>query len=171
MDLKNKNNLLSIYATTDYMTGFLNKRNGIEVLKNQLKILDENGKLSVFFIDINNLKLVNDMYGHKEGDELIITIGRILKQSLRKEDTVCRLGGDEFLVILPNCSFNQAEDVWRRICSNIYEYNQKKLKPYEISVSHGTHECKKGETVEQILFLADQKMYREKSVYKSLKLT
>ncbi|OPJ55289.1 GGDEF domain-containing protein [Alkalithermobacter paradoxus] len=171
-ELKNNNELLSVCASTDDMTGLYNRRTGLSFLEEQLKLLQEKDiKLSVFFIDINNLKIVNDMYGHKEGDELIIIVGNILKESLRRDDFVCRIGGDEFLVVLPYCSLNQSEIVWNRICENINQYNSKKIKPYNLSLSHGAHECKKGETMEEILSFADKKMYEEKNKYRNLSLT
>ncbi|MEC9489639.1 MAG: diguanylate cyclase, partial [Halanaerobiales bacterium] len=88
---------LKKYASTDRLTEVLNRRAGLDYLKEEMKLAEAaDDVLSVIFIDVNDLKLVNDNFGHQEGDELLQKISDILQHSLRRNDKVVRLGGDEF---------------------------------------------------------------------------
>jgi diguanylate cyclase (GGDEF)-like protein len=161
-DLKN-------YATYDEMTGFLNRRMGLLFLEKELKITDRtNTPFTLCYIDINNLKMVNDTFGHEEGDYLILTSTRLLKESIRETDILCRLGGDEFFAILRECTIEQAEKIWQKVVEKIENFNSKKLKPYQVSLSHGfvQYNPKEGKKADQLITETDAKMYREKKKYK-----
>ena len=82
---------------------FLNKE--IEYAKNN------NSSLSVCFVDVNNLKEINDNLGHATGDELLIKLTQVLKNNIRESDAVARFGGDEFLLIFPNIKREAAEKI------------------------------------------------------------
>ncbi|MDZ7753770.1 MAG: GGDEF domain-containing protein [Gammaproteobacteria bacterium] len=79
----------------------------------------ENGPLAVIMIDADDFKPVNDTFGHDAGDEVLIRVARELRHAVRSDDLVCRMGGDEFLVICPRTPLEGAEQVaanaWRRI--------------------------------------------------------
>lgn len=161
-DLKN-------HATYDAMTGFLNRRVGLLLLEKELKIADRaNTPFTIGYIDINNLKMVNDTFGHEEGDYLILTSTRLLKESIRETDILCRLGGDEFFAILRECTIEQAEKIWQKVVEKIENFNSKKLKPYQVSLSHGfvQYNPKEGKTADQLITEADAKMYAEKKKFK-----
>lgn len=161
-DLKN-------HATYNAMTGFLNRRVGLLLLEKELKITDRtNTPLTLCYIDINNLKMVNDTFGHEEGDYLILTSTRLLKESIRETDILCRLGGDEFFAILRECTIEQTEKIWQKVVEKIENFNSKKLKPYQVSLSHGfvQYNPKEGKTADQLITEADAKMYVEKKKYK-----
>lgn len=160
---------LQLYAATDVMTGVLNRRTGLAVLENQLQLSKRNNSyLSVCFIDLNDLKGVNDRYGHKEGDAYIILVTQTLRVNIRDMDTVCRMGGDEFLVIFPQCRQKDAQAIYARIAEQLKEYNQQEIKPYPVSISHGIAEYDPGQktTAEELVSLADGRMYEEKRLYK-----
>lgn len=156
---------LKIFASTDDLTDIFNRRTGLALLEkyiNETKI--NNNRVTIFFIDIDNLKAVNDTYGHKEGDELIITTVGLIKRGLRKSDILCRFGGDEFLMILPDCEVEEAERVWQRINKELDAFNARRVKPYIVGLSHGCAQYDpSGElSVDKLVAVADQEMYKEK---------
>ncbi len=166
--LKRKNALKKIeeYATYDSMTGFFNRRIGLLFLENEIKNSQRKGApFTIGYIDVDNLKTINDNFGHKEGDFAIISSAQCIKESVRKTDLLCRLGGDEFLLILPGCSIEQAENIWQKIIKRLNLINIKKDKPYQISLSHGFIQFNPGDnkTADQLLSEADSRMYMEKT--------
>ncbi len=76
---------------------------------------EKNEALSMIFIDIDYFKHYNDLYGHQKGDQVLKTIGEILKNNTRKEDIVARYGGEEFAVLLPNTSEQDAINIAEKI--------------------------------------------------------
>jgi len=161
---------MKYYATTDAMTGVFNRRTGLAFLEKQMEIAKRSGeKLSICFVDVNNLKMVNDTYGHQEGDYLIKTVSQLLQQPLRKSDVICRLGGDEFLLIFPGVSISEAEVVWRRIEDAIANHNTTAGKPFAITVSHGFagYDRVNAASVDEFILIADKEMYQEKNALKS----
>lgn len=156
---------LKILASTDEMTGMANRRNGLLFLEKQLQLSRREGSaLSVCYVDINGLKEVNDAYGHKEGDELIRIAGGLMKEPLRESDMLCRLGGDEFLLVFPRCSLKRAVEVWERVEQNLKAFNEDGKKPYIVGLSHGFAEFgPTGEnSVDELISIADREMYRKK---------
>ncbi|GAB4117238.1 MAG: sensor domain-containing diguanylate cyclase [Candidatus Caldatribacteriota bacterium] len=166
--LKRKNALKKIeeYATYDSMTGFFNRRIGLLFLENEIQNSQrKRAPFTIGYIDVNNLKAINDNYGHKEGDYAIVSSTKCIKESVRKTDLLCRLGGDEFLLILPECGIEQAENLWQKIIKRLDSINSKKDKPYQISLSHGFTQFNPGDkkTADQLLAEADSRMYMEKT--------
>lgn len=156
-------------ANTDILTGVYNRRAGLLLLETQMKQA-KRGKtlLTIGFIDVNDLKNVNDKYGHNEGDELIKAVSNGIAQVLRSSDTLCRLGGDEFLIILPRCTREQAEQTWLRV-NDIFNYhNAEKSRHYKISASFGFIEYSPDNDmlIDELISQADQEMYKCKQEYK-----
>lgn len=161
---------LQYYATVDTMTGVLNRRTGLTLLEKQIKLMQRNkSTLSICFIDADNLKFVNDTFGHDEGDDFIIIITDIMRSSVRRSDTLCRLGGDEFLIILPDCRKEKAEEVWSNIKKKIDAFNDQDAKPYTFSLSHGCAEYTWEDDLltDKLLSQADKRMYEEKQKSKN----
>lgn len=160
---------LKVYATTDGMTGVMNRRTGLLFLEEQMALAERMDKeLTICFVDVNDLKKVNDCYGHSEGDRLIKTVSRFMKESLRKSDILCRFGGDEFLMIFPGCRAEEAELLWNRIYDKILRFNAAVDWPFSIGISHGLAEYNPAEpqSPEQLIQLADYAMYQEKNSLK-----
>lgn len=169
-ELKNQHEKLQAYAFTDPMTGVSNRRTGLILLEKELlNVTKKDGIFSVCFIDIDCLKHVNDNYGHNEGDALINKIVSLVSSSLREEDILSRMGGDEFLLILPALSKQEAENSLKQICENVAEYNLKALKPYTHSFSYGIVEVTKDskENADEIISIADKRMYQDKTQKKA----
>ena len=115
-DLEVLNEKLDIESKTDYLTG-LNNRRQIMNIYSQLKkyTLNEDSTLSVIMIDIDCFKKINDQYGHEAGDKVLIRISELLLDNTRDNDHVGRFGGEEFIILMPNCDKEKAFGIAERI--------------------------------------------------------
>lgn len=157
------------HSEFDNLTKVYNRRAGLEKLNDLLPSDNRRQFLcSLCFIDINGLKQVNDTFGHKLGDELILTVVEAIKSVIRKEDFVIRVGGDEFIIIFNGIDSDTAEGVWSRIISIYEEINSNENRPYLISVSHGivSHSNNHRSQIDDLIKIADEKMYEEKRTTK-----
>jgi len=149
----------------DQLTNSFNRRAGLAKLS---RIFQQDNrrflKMSLCFIDINGLKLVNDQLGHKFGDELIVSVVDCIQQEIRDDDFVIRMGGDEFLIIFKGINEETSENIWERINNRYNTINKQEKRPYIISASHGIVEYDNYEKpeLEIIIKNADDKMYIEK---------
>jgi len=160
------------YATLDPLTGLMTRQEGLSFFKQQLELARFNGvKVVVSFIDVNDLKLVNDKYGHQAGDKLLSSVGKIIKNTARQNDVIFRYGGDEFVLIFYNADLNAANHIWRRISSKLDEFNNETNDLFKISVSYGMSEYnhKINQSIDELISSADKKMYENKRKYKQKK--
>jgi len=163
---------IKLSSETDALTGVLNRKAGINFLKERMQHIQvKKGMLTVCFVDVNNLKDINDEYGHKLGDDLITNVACITKDALREGDEIARLGGDEFLVVFDQCSVEQAVRAWERIIEKFESFNITGRAVYDISVSVGFSEYnhKMNISHDTLIELADTEMYKNKERYKRLK--
>ncbi|MCL2820630.1 MAG: GGDEF domain-containing protein [Oscillospiraceae bacterium] len=153
-------------SITDELTGLLNRRGFFQFSYSRLQHMRRNseGIPIVMFMDMDGLKHINDTFGHQEGDIAISVLAKILKETLREEDIIGRMGGDEFVVLSSIKSQNDGITLIKRIRDSLDEYNNKKLHPYKVSASIGsivlvelTNEC-----FESAVLSADSVMYEEK---------
>ncbi|WP_434799205.1 GGDEF domain-containing protein [Terrisporobacter vanillatitrophus] len=161
-----ENKKLNYFASIDAMTGVLNKKSGLELLEREFKLSNSNDKnMVICFIDVDGLKIINDTFGHEEGDKLLISTAKILKESIRKTDFVIRMGGDEFLVVFPKTTMKEVNTVWGRILKLVEEINKNNEK-YNLSFSYGFYEygkeTEKNLTSKELIKRADTEMYRIK---------
>jgi len=140
----------------------------MELLEKEIKSAQRRKSfLSICYLDVDGLKEVNDLFGHQEGDRLLVKVSDTIKNNIRGSDIFCRMGGDEFLIIFPDSREEEAEDVWQRIMLGFNNVNKTKAFPYPLQVSHGIVECQKdcfeeGKEIDRLIELADKKMYQEK---------
>jgi two-component system cell cycle response regulator len=156
-------------AAIDSLTGAYNRGTGLAMLESQLKAFKRNKcAFSICYVDVDGLKYVNDNFSHPEGDELLVLICRYIQEAIRDGDILCRLGGDEFLIVFPSCTEENAEAIVGRITERIDKENECHKKPYKISFSHGTVQIGENgpESVGGLIELADRKMYEHKLQYK-----
>ncbi|PWI34201.1 GGDEF domain-containing protein [Vibrio albus] len=114
------NKKLELLSYTDTLTRLPNRRYGLNKLDKEWETsVSDDKPLLCMLIDIDNFKLVNDNGGHAMGDEVLADVAEKLSQNLRKEDTICRLGGDEFLAICPGLTFEDAMNLASRILVHI----------------------------------------------------
>lgn len=145
----------------DEMTGLYNRR----YFENELKRLDSSRKYPITIVigDLDGLKIINDNYGHKEGDKYIINAAKILAETARTEDIVARIGGDEFAVVLPKTNNKEAEKFCQRIRFNIEKFNENALLKKPISISLGYEVMKDSkQNLNDVFNMADQRMYINK---------
>jgi len=163
-----------IFAMTDPMTEIPNRRAGFEYLKDVFEEANRNETIfTICYMDIDSLKKVNDIYGHQEGDILIKTVCQILKETIRNEDFLCRLGGDEFLVIFPKTNLHNAAEVWKRVERAIDDNNLDIPSKYNIYLSAGFAEFDKAniKSVDELIGVADHEMYNNKLLNKKKHLS
>jgi len=157
-ELREKQRKIEYLSFHDHLTGLYNRRFVDETIKR----LDtrRNLPLTLMSLDVNGLKLTNDAFGHEMGDRLLRTVSEILKDTLRQDEIVGRMGGDEFMVVLPNTSETQAEQLKQRILAATEAC---RCEPLIVSLAIG-HRTKvhSRENILEILRLADQEMYEDK---------
>ncbi|MFA4985285.1 MAG: diguanylate cyclase [Candidatus Brocadiia bacterium] len=120
------NRNLERLTVTDDLTGLFNRRYAHQMLSYELSRSQRYAlPLSVVIVDIDHFKAVNDTYGHLEGDRVLQQVSRLLGDSLRQTDVICRYGGEEFLLILPQVTPDQAKLPCKRILAGIAQHNFK----------------------------------------------
>jgi diguanylate cyclase (GGDEF)-like protein len=119
---------------------------------------------SLFYIDLDGFKEINDRYGHAEGDRALTCFSDLLRHSCRESDVVGRLGGDEFAVYLIDADEAQSEAHLKRLQSVVAEYNAQNNHVYDLNYSAGLIPChpEKHSTVADLLEAADELMYGQK---------
>lgn len=161
--------IIKCQAELDPMTGVYNRRYGLQLLHaTYCKAKAKNSNFVLCFFDINNLKLVNDRYGHPEGDKLILTIATKAGEALRENDFIIRYGGDEFIIVFANCSLKDAKGAWHRISNSFDAINMSEGNSYYISASAGfsSFEENKELGISELINLADNEMYKAKRSFK-----
>jgi diguanylate cyclase (GGDEF)-like protein/PAS domain S-box-containing protein len=146
----------------DQLTGLYN-RNFFET---ELKVIEKKKRYPITLIafDIDGLKLVNDTLGHEQGDRLLQLAAQIISNSLRGSDFLARIGGDEFVAILPETDEETAKKIVKRIRENIVKANQEK-RPFLVSISIGTATAFNHEMpLQEVMKKADERMYHEKLI-------
>ncbi len=120
----------------------------------------DNLPLSMVLMDVDNLKLINDSHGHLVGDTVLYEVAQILRAHLRDNDVCVRWGGDEFVLLLPCMSAEQAHSVAMRIRDAVtsYEFSAR----IDVSCSFGITQMQRGQSLEQLIAQADKSMYRAK---------
>jgi len=152
-------------ARVDSLTGCYNRRYGLELLDRQMKLSHRSkSPLLLAFLDIDKFKPINDNFGHNEGDQFLKEVAGLFKSTLREIDIICRMGGDEFLLVFPDNSLKDAVQIKERLNKNLIELNQNLKKPYQIDFSMGLSEYDpdKSLSMDELIRIADQKMYEEK---------
>lgn len=144
----------------DVLTGLYNRR----YFQENISKIDspDNLPLSVIFADINALKITNDIFGHSAGDELIKKSSEILQSVCRKNDVVTRIGGDEFIILLPNTAKKNAENIIERIK---FGFTDARVEAIKCSISLGMDTKQNpDESLDVIMTNAENMMYKEKTM-------
>ena len=155
-------------AMTDILTGLYNR---VYFYNTATKVLDIANRAkqpsAIAMIDIDNFKSINDTYGHEIGDKALIYVGKIMQKALRRSDILVRFGGEEFVVLLPNCPHKQALQIMQKLCSFIAksELNISNDRVLKMTVSIGvtSKKCEVDGMIEQ----ADKYMYTAKQTGKN----
>jgi diguanylate cyclase (GGDEF)-like protein len=156
---------LQYQAYMDCVTGVLSRRAGLEVLDTTIEDAAKHGENCIIcFADIDDFKRINDTFGHNEGDKLLGSIGNVLRTNIRKADTVFRIGGDEFVIIFPSTTLEEAKTICGRVCKKIEELRGKDRSNYKIGLSCGFAEYKSNDKISasDLIGRADEGMYEGK---------
>lgn len=156
---------LMAMAHIDELTGLYNRRGFIALANQQLKIANRTNRgTSIFFIDLDRLKQINDNFGHREGDTALVETARILKKTFRESDIVSRLGGDEFVILAIELNNDFSDMIIKRLNENIIEFNSRGTSVFELSLSIGSFHIdpQSSCSVEELLEKADAAMYENK---------
>jgi diguanylate cyclase (GGDEF)-like protein len=165
VELEEYNQRLSGLSQTDELTSLLNRRGFLSLGRQNLTLARRMGRRgNVFFADLDELKKINDTYGHQEGDAALRAAADMLKKTFRTMDVISRLGGDEFAVLTVDTVPDVVESLRHRLQACISTYNADSGKPYKLSMSIGAVPFEKESTVslEELLDRADDVLYAEK---------
>jgi diguanylate cyclase (GGDEF)-like protein len=151
-------------AMSDPLSGLLNRRGMRENLQNEFDRSQRySNNLTLMMCDIDHFKVVNDQYGHDKGDEIIKSLATIFKSGLRKQDSLARWGGEEYLFLLPETNGSQAMQLAEKLRSKIEETQYKQDdKTFSITISIGLHQMASTDTINQAITKADTNLYKAK---------
>jgi len=155
-------------ANNDPLTGLANRR----VFEDRIdSILDgsrrHNRPVSLAIMDLDYFKQVNDTYGHGEGDRVLQRVAHILKKTIRSTDLLARMGGDEFILVLPDTSLKSARYLAQRLCGAINKLDIKVPGDKRLGVSIGLIQYQHDMSKENLLIRADEILYQAKSAGRS----
>jgi diguanylate cyclase (GGDEF)-like protein len=161
-------------AITDELTGLLNRRGFFTLSEKHCKLAQRNKRMmSLLYADLDNMKEINDDWGHHEGDLALIDTAEILKKSFRNSDIIARLSGDEFAVLLTEHIESEIENViTSNVMDNLNVHNATGNRNHTLSLSMGfAHfDPDKMASIDNIVAEADRMMYRIKKKNLTLKL-
>jgi diguanylate cyclase (GGDEF)-like protein/PAS domain S-box-containing protein len=152
-------------SLTDELTGLYNRRGFVTLVDQQFKIADRMKKgIFMLYADMDDLKKINDTFGHKEGDAVLIEAANMLRSNYRQSDIIARIGGDEFVVIPVGTSKDSIEVITERFYKSLELYNARGSCKHNLSMSIGVafYDPESPSTIDELLIRADRMMYEEK---------
>jgi diguanylate cyclase (GGDEF)-like protein len=152
-------------AMIDELTQLYNRRGFEHLGARQLNITKRNKSRCAFlFIDLDNLKVINDTFGHEVGDKAICEVAGLLRSTFRSTDIIARLGGDEFVVLAPEIDKERADSILLRLRSEFDKLNRMSSRVYRLSASIGVvdHDHNSSMSLSQLQHQACKLMYAEK---------
>lgn len=169
-DLKILEQYLTIeeLSMRDHLTGLFNRSGFFTLGEQALEIAQRmNKRYTVLFIDLDNLKLINDQYGHSAGDDALKTLATILQDRLRQADVIARIGGDEYAVLMVMDSILNLKHVIHQLEYSIKKVDDIRSYPFSASIGHSAICSQSDAFLEEALRDADRDMYRCKSKHRS----
>lgn len=165
--VENLTNEVYKLAALDQLTGLYNRRSGEQRLSEEIsRALRYSRPLTVLMIDVDGLKQINDELGHPAGDMLLKNFSERLQRAIRGSDLAVRLGGDEFMVLLPECRVEEVHHVLSRVEGLEFEHDGNKI---ACRFSRGWTDYKPGETSTELLKRADDALYANKRAGKKVR--
>ena len=148
-------------AILDPLTGVYNRRYGEDCLKKEIARAEKNGyEMAVLVLDLDYFKQINDRFGHAAGDLVLREFTRHLRRAIRACDVPVRIGGDEFVVVLPECPRDNVHIILSRLKPFEVLVNRRRI---TVSYSRGNAQYQVGDTPQTILQRADKVLYEEKA--------
>jgi len=158
-------NRIERLATLDELTGLYNRRGFFLLAEQQLRVAQRSGsEVLLIFLDVDQLKQVNDTFGHKEGDNALVETARALQATFRSADIPARISGDEFAVLAYPSKGMGAESLMERLAHEIAHINARGTHPFNLSLSAGYAVWRPGQSLslDELLARADAQMYQVK---------
>lgn len=152
-------------SVTDELTGLYNRRGFFTLVAQQLRLSQrQKDKVYLLYADLDNLKGINDSFGHQEGNRALIDSADILRQTFRESDIIARIGGDEFVVVPIGSTGEGAEKAVSRLHRNLKQENTRKKRKYMLSLSIGMayYDPANPYSIDELLRTADESMYADK---------
>ena len=149
----------------DPLTELYNRRGFITLAEQQLKAANRaKRRMLLAFIDVDDLKKINDTLGHEEGDKALIGTAQIIRSTFRESDIIARLGGDEFAVLAIDTADMYPNTFSQRLQQHIDAFNEKGARPYKLAMSEGSaiYDPESPVSLDQLMSLADGMMYAQK---------
>lgn len=171
IELLRLNESLVLSATTDSLTGATNRHAFLDTAQT---LFDNSVRLkrpiSVIFIDVDNFKQINDVYGHEFGDVVLTRMSGIIAKYLRTTDLSCRYGGDEFVILLSIADDKIAEDLANRMMEEIKEVRFDQYPDFRLFISIGisSRDTESKESLDNVINRADEAMYQAKKNGKNM---
>ncbi|MBS4201132.1 diguanylate cyclase [Bacillus sp. FJAT-49732] len=170
LKLETEKELLQRTINLDELTGVYNRRLLNKELKRHCKnVVKHNVELSLLIVDIDYFKQYNDTYGHQQGDQCLIAVANTLTKNVRESDIVCRIGGEEFCILLPNTNKEIATSLAKRLCREIANLKIEHVNSNTsrfVTISIGVSSATKGTAIpsdgKKLISLADQALYKAK---------
>ncbi|MGZ7066523.1 MAG: diguanylate cyclase domain-containing protein, partial [Candidatus Aminicenantales bacterium] len=165
VDRKRKEDELRERTLTDELTGLNNRRGFFTLAEQQLKIANRSKKeMFLFFADLDGLKIINDTFGHDEGDKALVETASLLRDAFRESDIIARIGGDEFVTLAVDVGDARPATLARRIGDRFAERNAKPGQRFVLSISHGIvcYDPEKPCSAQDLVSEADKLMYEDK---------
>jgi diguanylate cyclase (GGDEF)-like protein/PAS domain S-box-containing protein len=157
---------LKTMSLIDDLTGLYNRRGFLTLAGQEIKAANRRRERTyLIFVDLDDMKGINDTFGHLEGDQALIYTAGILKGSFREPDILARIGGDEFVILAREGAFKAGPSLlMNRVLNNLNQHNEKKQAAYQLSLSMGTvaYDPDHPIPLEALLAQADSLMYQEK---------
>jgi diguanylate cyclase (GGDEF)-like protein/PAS domain S-box-containing protein len=164
-DRKQMEEQLRAISLVDDLTGLYNRRGFLTLAEHQLRIASRAKKgVLLLFIDLDNLKEVNDRFGHPVGDRALVQTTQILKKTFRGSDIIARIGGDEFVVLTLEISGASARTFCARLQKSLDSFNRRTRLPFTLALSIGWahYDPARPRSIQALLVQADRMMYRHK---------
>jgi diguanylate cyclase (GGDEF)-like protein/PAS domain S-box-containing protein len=164
-DRKHMEEEIMALSMTDQLTGMHNRRGFLSLAEHHLRLSDRTKKgILLFFADLDGMKWINDKMGHKEGDNALIEVATVLKDTFRSSDIIARMGGDEFAVLAIDSSKLDPEILTNRLHNQLEALNSKENRKFRISVSVGCayYDPEKPSSIDELMAHADKLMYEQK---------
>jgi len=152
-------------SLTDELTGLYNRRGFVTATEKLEKLAKRQKKgLFMLYVDLNEMKTINDTWGHKEGDLALIEMANILSATYRESDVIARIGGDEFVVVPVGTTGDDTRIIIDRLQKNIDAHNANRKKGYKLSVSWGLsyYDPENPSSIDELVSHADKLMYEQK---------
>jgi diguanylate cyclase (GGDEF)-like protein len=171
-DIDLARNRITALSYQDELSGTLNMRAFTRLLLSvQAKAVESGTPYALIMIDIENLQLLNEKYGHEQGNRVIVAVAEALKRSIRTDDLIARYGGDEFMVYLAGASDEIAQEISNRITQNVYNITlsfESKMQRIQVNTGVAIYPDS-GSTIQEMMTFADKAMYQDKEFRRRIK--